>query len=105
MPYTVINELIENLIHAFFRDVVVTILDGGRVIRISDHGPGIPDKDRAFLPGFTTATADQRRFITRRRLGPADRSRVAGLPARRRDRRRQPRRRRRRDHQDAAAGG
>jgi hypothetical protein len=62
-PFTVINELIENLIHAFFCDVVITILDGGRVVRISDHGPGVDDKDRAFLPGFTTATADQRRFI------------------------------------------
>jgi DNA-binding transcriptional ArsR family regulator/anti-sigma regulatory factor (Ser/Thr protein kinase) len=63
VPFTVINELIENLIHAFFRDVVITILDGGRVVRISDHGPGVDDKDRAFLPGFTTATAAQRRFI------------------------------------------
>jgi hypothetical protein len=63
VPFTVINELIENLIHAFFCDVVITILDGGRVVRISDHGPGVFDKDRAFLPGFTTATADQRRFI------------------------------------------
>jgi len=63
VPFTVINELIENLIHAFFCDVVITILDGGRVVRISDHGPGVDDKDRAFLPGFTTATADQRRFI------------------------------------------
>jgi DNA-binding transcriptional ArsR family regulator/anti-sigma regulatory factor (Ser/Thr protein kinase) len=63
VPFTVINELIENLIHAFFRDVVVTILDGGRVVRISDHGPGVDDKERAFLPGFTTATVAQRRFI------------------------------------------
>jgi len=63
VPYTVINELIENLIHAFFRDVVITILDAGKVVRISDHGPGVDDKERAFLPGFTTATADQRRFI------------------------------------------
>jgi len=63
VPFTVINELIENLIHAFFRDVVITILDAGRVVRISDHGPGVDDKDRAFLPGFTTATATQRRFI------------------------------------------
>lgn len=63
VPFTVINELIENLIHATFRDVVVTILDGGRVVRISDHGPGVDDKDRAFQPGFTTATAAQRRFI------------------------------------------
>jgi len=63
VPFTVINELIENLIHATFRDVVITILDGGRVVRISDHGPGVDDKDRAFQPGFTTATAAQRRFI------------------------------------------
>ena len=63
VPYTVINELIENLIHAYFRDVVVTILDGGQVIRIADHGPGLEDKARAFLPGFTTATAEQRRVI------------------------------------------
>ena len=63
VPFTVINELIENLIHATFRDVVVTILDGGQVVRISDHGPGVDDKDRAFQPGFTTATAAQRRFI------------------------------------------
>jgi anti-sigma regulatory factor (Ser/Thr protein kinase) len=63
VPYTVINELVENLIHAYFRDVVITILDGGRLIRVSDHGPGVPDKDRAFLPGFTTADADKRRFI------------------------------------------
>ncbi len=63
VPFTVINELIENLIHAYFLDVVITILDAGRVVRISDHGPGVDDKDRAFLPGFTTASADQRRFI------------------------------------------
>jgi hypothetical protein len=63
VPYTVINELIENLMHAFFRDVVITILENGQVIRISDHGPGVEDKERAFLPGFTTATPDQRTII------------------------------------------
>ena len=63
VPYMVIRELIENLIHASFRDVVVTVLQAGRVIRISDHGPGIVDKERAFEPGFTTATPDQRRII------------------------------------------
>jgi hypothetical protein len=63
VPYTVIGELIENLIHACFRDVVITILDGGQVIRISDHGPGVSDAEHAFLPGFTTATAEQRAFI------------------------------------------
>jgi anti-sigma regulatory factor (Ser/Thr protein kinase) len=63
VPYTVIQELIENLLHAYFRDVVITILDNGQTIRISDHGPGVDDKERAFQPGFTTATAVQRRLI------------------------------------------
>jgi hypothetical protein len=63
VPFTVIQELIENLLHAAFRDVVVTVLDNGQTIRISDHGPGVDDKERAFLPGFTTATAEQRRLI------------------------------------------
>ncbi len=63
VPYMVIRELIENLIHASFRDVVVTILEGGQVVRISDHGPGIEDKGRAVEPGFTTATDSQRQYI------------------------------------------
>ena len=63
IPYSVLQELIENLLHAYFRDVVITILDNGQTIRISDHGPGVDDKERAFLPGFTTATAEQRLII------------------------------------------
>jgi hypothetical protein len=63
VPYSVIQELIENLLHAYFRDVVITILDNGQTIRISDHGPGMGDKERAFQPGFTTATARQRQII------------------------------------------
>ena len=63
VPYSVIQELIENLLHAYFRDVVITILDNGQTIRISDHGPGVDDKERAFQPGFTTATAYQRQII------------------------------------------
>ena len=63
VPYAVINEVVENLIHACFRDVVVTILDGGRLVRVSDHGPGVPDKERAFQPGFTTAGPEQRLHI------------------------------------------
>jgi len=63
IPYTVLQELMENLLHACFRDVVITILDNGQTIRISDHGPGVGDKERAFQPGFTTATALQRRII------------------------------------------
>jgi signal transduction histidine kinase len=63
VPYTAIQELIENLLHAYFRDVVITILDNGQTIRIADHGPGVDDKERAFLPGFSTATGLERQLI------------------------------------------
>jgi len=63
IPFVVIREIVENLIHAFFLDAVVSIMNDGNTIRISDQGPGIRDKDRAFEPGFTTATRELRRFI------------------------------------------
>ncbi len=63
IPYVVIREIIENLIHAFFRGAVISILDDGNTIRISDQGPGIPDKEKALQPGFTTATPQMRRLI------------------------------------------
>jgi len=63
IPFVVIKEIVENLIHAFFQDAVVTIMDDGNTIRISDQGPGIRDKERAFLPGFTTATREMRQLI------------------------------------------
>ncbi len=63
IPFVVIKEIVENLIHAFFQDAVITIMDDGNTIRISDQGPGIRDKERAFLPGFTTATREMRQFI------------------------------------------
>lgn len=63
IPYTIIREVSENLIHAGFREVVVTILDDGSTIRFSDQGPGIPDKEKVFLPGFTTADARMKRII------------------------------------------
>ena len=63
IPYTIIREVAENLIHADFSEVVVTILDGGNTVRFADQGPGILDKERAFLPGFTTATAGMKRYI------------------------------------------
>jgi hypothetical protein len=62
-PYTVLREVIENLIHAYFADVVITIMDQGNTIRISDHGPGIAHKDLALRPGFTTAGPEQKRYI------------------------------------------
>ncbi len=63
VPYVVIREIVENLIHAYFHNATVTILDDGNTIRISDQGPGIANKDRALLPGFSTATAEMRRVI------------------------------------------
>ncbi len=63
VPYTVIQELMENLLHAYFKDVIITILDNGQTIRIADHGPGVDDKERAFLPGFSTATGLHRQLI------------------------------------------
>ncbi len=63
VPFVVIREVVENLIHAYFRNAVISILDDGDTIRIADQGPGIRDKARALLPGFTTATAAMRRYI------------------------------------------
>lgn len=63
IPYTIIREVSENLIHAGFREVVVTILDDGSTIRFADQGPGIPDKEKVFLPGFSTATTDMKHII------------------------------------------
>ena len=63
IPYTIIREVSENLIHAGFREVVVTILDDGATIRFADQGPGIADKEKVFLPGFSTATADMKHII------------------------------------------
>ena len=45
LPYTVIREVVENLIHARFEEPVVSVLAGGDTVRFSDQGPGIPDKE------------------------------------------------------------
>jgi hypothetical protein len=63
IPYTVIRELAENLIHADFEEPVVSILDSGNTVRFADQGPGIPDKEKAVLPGFTTARGEMKRYI------------------------------------------
>ena len=63
IPYTVVREVSENLIHAGFAEPVVSILDSGRTIRFSDQGPGITDKQRALLPGYSTATAEMKQVI------------------------------------------
>jgi hypothetical protein len=63
VPFIVIREIVENLIHAYFRNATITVLDDGNTIRIADQGPGVADKERAVVPGFSTATAEMRRFI------------------------------------------
>ncbi len=63
MPYTAIREVSENFIHSDFAEPVVSILDGGMTIRFADQGPGIADKDRAVLPGFTTANGAMKNYI------------------------------------------
>lgn len=63
VPYTVVREVAENLIHADFSEPVVSIMDGGMTVRIADQGPGIADKRRALEPGFTTARGTMKRYI------------------------------------------
>ena len=63
IPYTVIKEVCENFIHAQFKDPCISILDNGNTIKFTDQGPGIADKQRAQLPGFTSATAEMRKHI------------------------------------------
>lgn len=63
IPYTVIKEVCENFIHADFREPCISILENGNTIKFTDQGPGIEDKERAQLPGFTSATTEMRKYI------------------------------------------
>ena len=54
VPFTAIKEIVENLVHASFREAIITILDNGNTIKVSDQGPGIKDKERRLLPAFLT---------------------------------------------------
>lgn len=63
IPYTVIREVTENLIHAGFAEPIISVLDEGRTVRFSDQGPGIADKERALQPGFTTASSSMKEVI------------------------------------------
>ncbi|WP_165248547.1 ATP-binding protein [Adlercreutzia sp. ZJ141] len=63
IPYAVIREVSENFIHARFEEIVVSILDDGNTIRFADQGPGITDKTKAQLPGFTSAIEPMKRYI------------------------------------------
>jgi len=63
IPYTIIREIIENLIHAEFKEITISILSEGNHIMVSDQGPGIDDKEKAVLPGYTSATSTMKQYI------------------------------------------
>lgn len=63
IPYTVVREVSENFIHARFAEIIVSILDSGNTIRFADQGPGITQKEKAQLPGFTSAVEPMKHFI------------------------------------------
>ena len=50
--------MVENLIHADYRGVVISVLDDGNVVRVSDKGPGVENKSRAMEFGFSGATPE-----------------------------------------------
>lgn len=64
LPPLAVREVIENLVHADFEGACVSAFDGGSRLRVSDCGPGIPDKERALEPGFSTA-CDRARGVVR----------------------------------------
>lgn len=63
IPYTLIRELCENFIHAYFEDVEVTISCCGRRIVFSDGGPGPNWEDDFQRAGYSTATEPMKRYI------------------------------------------
>jgi hypothetical protein len=63
IPYTIIREIVENLIHAEFKEITISIMSEGNHIMVSDQGPGINDKEKAVLPGYTSATSTMKQYI------------------------------------------
>ena len=62
-PEEALREILDNLVHAGYRGVVVSVLDEGRSVRVSDKGSGIEDKERAMEFGFSGASAEALRHI------------------------------------------
>ena len=62
-PQLAVRALIENLVHARFECSTVSIMDGGRTLRVADRGPGIPDKHRALEAGYSSAGVRERSII------------------------------------------
>ena len=62
-PWHIIRELVENYIHAQFIEPTISIMDRGQTISFSDQGPGIPNKQAALRPTFSSATKAMKRYI------------------------------------------
>src|SRR5215218_1549366 len=58
VPEESIREVVENLIHAGYQGVVISVLEDGNVVRVSDKGPGVEHKERAMEFGFSGATPE-----------------------------------------------
>jgi DNA-binding transcriptional ArsR family regulator len=58
VPEESVREVVENLIHAGYRGVVISVFDDGNVVRVSDKGPGVQDKERAMEFGFSGASPE-----------------------------------------------
>lgn len=58
VPEKAVREVLENLIHASYRGVVISVLDSGNKVRISDKGPGIDNKNLAMEFGFSGAAVE-----------------------------------------------
>ena len=63
ISFAVIREVVENLIHAYFIEPTISILNDGNTIRFSDQGPGIREKSKALEYGTTSATEEMKRYI------------------------------------------
>lgn len=58
VPEEAVRELVENLVHASYRGVVISVLENGNTVRISDKGPGVEHKARAMEFGFSGAALE-----------------------------------------------
>lgn len=63
IPFMVIREVVENFIHAYFIEPIITIMDQGNTLRFSDQGPGIQQKTRALEYGTSSATEPMKQYI------------------------------------------
>lgn len=63
IPGPAIKEIVDNLVHADFTGITVTILDSGHEIRIADRGCGISEKKKVMARGYTTAGDGQRTIV------------------------------------------